>query len=294
MSTAEFLDRFGLRHAAGARAAVGVLMAVAAPFAAPPAGVAVCSLVAVVLAGWSLVYLHPDADSAADLGLVVDIAFMCGLCLAQSVLVDPSLLVRFLGWVSPISSLAVVALQWHVRPLPGAIATVLVRVAYVVGASASPEVTVAQAPVAGGVRTAVEAALSRLLWLLVRRGGRIADEHMADRFAAELAAELATLIDIAERRGVEVLYSERGPRAIPPPDVRQGLLDEVGAGLLCAEHSARVTLSGMERTVVLSVVSDAAEGRVAPGELTRADGSTSITVVGDGRTWVEARWAPRS
>lgn len=190
MSTAEFLDRFGLRYAAGARAVVGVLMAVAAPFAAPPAGTAVCALVAVALAGWSLLYLHLMRKAPRTWVWVVDVAFMCGLCLAQSVLVDPSLLVRFLGWVAPVSSLAVVALQWHVRPLPGAIATALVCVAFVVGASASPGVTVGQALVAGGVWTAVEAALSRLLWRLVRRGGRIADEHMAERFAAERESEL--------------------------------------------------------------------------------------------------------
>ncbi|MCW0213647.1 MAG: hypothetical protein OJJ54_09820 [Pseudonocardia sp.] len=115
-------------------------------------------------------------------------------------------------------------------------------------------------------------------------GGDVADP---------LAAELATLIDIAEQRGVEVTYSERGPRAIPPPDVCGALLDEAGAGLLGAERTARVTLSGVDRAVVLSVVSDAAADRVTPGERHLADGSRITTVVGDGRTWVEARWAPR-
>jgi hypothetical protein len=134
----------------------------------------------------------------------------------------------------------------------------------------------------------------------VQRAAALGAARLRRMFAEErdaadpLAAELATLIDIAERRGVEVHYSERGSRAIPPPDVCQGLLDEVGAGLLGAERTARVTLSGVERAVVLSVVSDAAEGRVVPGERTRADGSTVTTVVGGGRTWVEARWAPRS
>ncbi|WP_220187841.1 hypothetical protein, partial [Pseudonocardia pini] len=145
MSTGALLDRFGLRYAAGARAVVGVLMAVAAPFAAPPAGMAVCAAVAVALAGWSLGYLRLMRTRPATWVWVVDMAFMCGLCLAQSLLVDPVLLARSLGWVSPIASLAVVALQWHVRLLPGAIATVLVCTAFVVGAAAAPEITVAQA-----------------------------------------------------------------------------------------------------------------------------------------------------
>lgn len=191
MSTGAFLDRFGLRFAAGARAAGGVLMAVAAPFASPPAGAFVCALVAVGLGAWSLAYLWLMRTRPATWVWVVDMALMCGLCLAQAQLVDPVLLVRSLGWVSPVASLAVVALQWHVRPWPGALATVAVCTAFVVGAALSPEVTVLQALAVGGVWTAVEAVLSRFLWRLVRRGGLAADERMARRFAAERAALLA-------------------------------------------------------------------------------------------------------
>ncbi|GAA1841551.1 hypothetical protein GCM10009836_21170 [Pseudonocardia ailaonensis] len=191
MSTAAYLDRFGLRYAAGARAVVGILMAAAAPFAAPPAGMLLCGTVAVVLAGWSAAYLWLMRTRPATWVWVVDMAVMCALCLAQRWLVDPALLVRFLGWVSPIASLAVVALQWHTRPLPGAGAVVAVCVAFVVGAAAAPEITVLQALAAGGAWTAVEAGLSRLLWGLVRRGGRLADERMAQQLAAQRWAELA-------------------------------------------------------------------------------------------------------
>jgi hypothetical protein len=191
MSTGAFLDRFGLRFAAGARAAVGVLMAVAAPFASPPAGVLVCALVAVGLAVWSLAYLWLMRTRPATWVWVVDIAVMCALCLAQSQLVDPTLLLRSLGWVSPVASLAVVALQWHVRPWPGALATLAVCATFVVGAALSPEITVLQALAVGGVWTAVEAALSRFLWRLVRRGGETADERMARRFEVERAAVVA-------------------------------------------------------------------------------------------------------
>jgi signal transduction histidine kinase len=191
MSTGAFLDRFGLRFAAGARTVVGVLMALAAPFASPPAGVLVCSLVAVGLAVWSLAYLWLMRTRPATWVWVVDMAVMCGLCLAQPALVDPTLLVRSLGWVSPVASLAVVALQWHVRPLPGALAVVAVCTAFTVGAALSPEVTVLQGLAVGGLWTAVEAELSRLLWRLVRRGGATADERMARRFAAEREAVVA-------------------------------------------------------------------------------------------------------
>ncbi|SDG17957.1 sensor histidine kinase [Pseudonocardia oroxyli] len=191
MSTGAFLDRFGLRFAAGARATVGVLMAVTAPFAAPPAGALVCVPVAVALAAWSLAYLRLMRTRPAAWVWVVDVAVMCGLCLAQPLLVDPTLLVRSLGWVSPVASLAVVALQWHVRPWPAALATVAVCAAFTAGAALSPEISVVQALAVGGVWTGVEAALSRMLWLLVRRGGAAADERMARRFAAERTALLA-------------------------------------------------------------------------------------------------------
>jgi len=191
MSTGAFLDRLGLRFAAGARALVGALMALAAPFADPPAGMACVAPVAVVLAVWSVCYLRLMRTRPATWVWVVDMAFLCGLCLFQFVLVDPVLLERSLGWVSPVASFAVVALQWHVRVLPGAVATVLVCVSFVIGAAASPEVTVGQALAVGGIWTAVEAALSRLLWRLVRRGGAVADERMARRFEADRAAMLA-------------------------------------------------------------------------------------------------------
>ncbi|WP_051737642.1 sensor histidine kinase [Pseudonocardia halophobica] len=191
MSTATLIDRFALRYAAGARALVGMLMALAAPFADPPAGPVVCGAVAVALFGWSVAYLYLMRTRPRTWVWIVDIAVMCALCLAQPLLVDPALLLRMLGWVSPVASVAVVALQWHVRPLPGALAAAAVCLAFVVGAALAPEVTVGQALAVGGIWTAVEVALSRLVRRLVERGGEVADERMARRFAAEREAELA-------------------------------------------------------------------------------------------------------
>ncbi|WP_345383321.1 sensor histidine kinase [Pseudonocardia yuanmonensis] len=191
MPTASLLDRFALRFAAGARALVGMLMAVAAPFTDPPAGPVVTGAVAAALFGWSLAYLYLMRTRPRTGVWVADVGLMCALCLAQPLLVDPVLLLHMLGWVSPVASVAVVALQWHVRPLPGAVAAAAVCVAFVVGAALAPEVTVAQGLAVGGIWTAVEAALSRLVWRLVHRGGDLADERMARRFAADREAELA-------------------------------------------------------------------------------------------------------
>jgi len=105
-----------------------------------------------------------------------------------------------------------------------------------------------------------------------------------------LAAELALLIDIAERRGVVVRYSERGPRPVPPPDAAGALLASAEAALHAAHAAARVTLAGVGEAVVVGVVTDNA-ARVPVLDV--AEVGTS-TVEADGATWVEARWAPRS
>lgn len=190
MSTAALLDRFALRYAAGARALVGMLMALAAPFADPPAGPMVCGVVAAALCGWSIAHLVLLRVRPRAWVGVADVAVMCALCLAQPLLVDPALLLRMLGWVSPVASMAVVALQWYVRPLPGALGAAAVCLAFVVGASLAPEVAPGQALAVGGIWTAVEAALSRLVRWLVHCGGHVAEERMASRFAVEREAEL--------------------------------------------------------------------------------------------------------
>jgi signal transduction histidine kinase len=120
-----------------------------------------------------------------------DVVVVCALCLAQPLLVDPDLLVRYLGWVASVASFAVVALQWHLAPVPAAVSTVAVCVAFTVGAAAAPEVSIGQALAAGGVWFVVEAVLSRLLWRLVGHGGRVADRLMSEQFEQEREAVLA-------------------------------------------------------------------------------------------------------
>jgi hypothetical protein len=98
--------------------------------------------------------------------LTADLVLLCGLCLAQPLLVDPALLAASLGWVSPMASFTVVAVQFTLRPLPAAGAAVGVCLAFVTGAAASPGLTVGDGLIAGGAWMAVEALLARLLWRL--------------------------------------------------------------------------------------------------------------------------------
>jgi hypothetical protein len=108
-----------------------------------------------------------------------------------------------------------------------------------------------------------------------------------------LAAELAALVDVVERRGTDVQFSARGQRPVPPQAVCTQLVEEVGAALLAARRSARVTLGPVGTGVAVSVVADIpTEGR--SGRRPDATGAeiTVVTVVDEERTWVEARWNP--
>jgi hypothetical protein len=130
----------------------------------------------------------------------------------------------------------------------------------------------------------------------VQRSAASAAARLRRVFAEEgddrdpLAAELAELIDIAERRGVGVQYSERGQRTLPPRAAVQDLLAAAGAALHAARASARVTLAGVPGAVVVGVVTDG----VPEGFVASAPEVGVSAVEAGGTTWVEARWAPRS
>jgi signal transduction histidine kinase len=195
-TTAE-LRRFGRRYPAVGRAVVAALCAVAGPFAMPPAGVGVATAVAAGVVAWNVLYLAmllPDGHGRARLvtACTVDLVLVCALCLAEPLLVDPGLQLASLGWVSPIASFTVVAVQFQLRPLPAATAAVAVCLAFVVGTAASPGLTAWDGLLAGGGGwMLVEAVLARLLWNLLLRGGREADRLLQARFAAERAAATA-------------------------------------------------------------------------------------------------------
>jgi hypothetical protein len=109
-----------------------------------------------------------------------------------------------------------------------------------------------------------------------------------------LAVELAALVDLVERRGTDVQFSARGQRPVPPQPVCTQLVEQIGEALLAARHSARVTLTAVGPGVAVSVVSDARTARpgVSEPRTGGADEITTVTVVDEERTWVEARWTP--
>ena len=130
------LRRFGRRYPAVGRAAVGVLCAVASPFSLPPRGPGLAVAAASAVVVWNLVYLAallPDGRSCRLYRAVcaVDVVLVCGLCLAQPVLVDPGQQIASLGWASPIASFTVVAVQFQLGVPAAAAATAAVCAALI-------------------------------------------------------------------------------------------------------------------------------------------------------------------
>lgn len=199
------LRRFGRRYPAVGRAAVSVLCAAASPFARPPYGVGLAALVALAVVAWNVLYLRvllTDGLSRRRYQVMyaVDVALVCGLCLAIPVLVDPGQQLASLGWVSPIASFTVVAIQFQLRPAAATAATLAVCTTFVAGSAATPGLTAWDGLLAGGGGwMLVEAVLARLLWVLLHRAGREADRLMRAQFAAERAAATAAARRTAQR-----------------------------------------------------------------------------------------------
>jgi hypothetical protein len=190
-NTAEFLLRSAQSYASFGRGVIGVLVAVIAPFAGPPVGVAVCTAVAVAFAAWSVVFAWQMRRDPRPWLWWTDVVVLVGLSLAQPLLVDPQLTGSLSGWVTPIVSFALAALQWYTSVRDGLVAIGVVGLALVIGGVLSPGVGLATALLAIGAWTVVEGLLSRLLWGLVERGGRIADDVMDRGFAQEREAATA-------------------------------------------------------------------------------------------------------
>jgi len=190
-TTAEFLHRSAQSYAGAGRAVVGVLGALIAPFAGPPIGVVPCVAVSLCFAAWSLWYGWRTRTAPNPVLCGLDVAVLCALSLAQPLLVPPELTLRLAGWITPVVSFGVVAMQWHFPVRLGLVCAAAVGAALVAGAALTPGIGLGAALLAGGLWTVVEALLSRLLWRLVQRGGRIADETMERGFAQEREATTA-------------------------------------------------------------------------------------------------------
>jgi signal transduction histidine kinase len=156
--------------------------------------------VVAVFCGWTVWYAYV-VDRGAPRWLVpADVALVSCVGLAQVWTSAPDPSFEGTTWVLASVSVVVVTYQWHVGPLVGAVATVVVVAAYLSGAAlAAPDSWVDAAPL--GLWMVAEAALSRGVFLLVRGSGRRADQMVAREEQARRDAAVA-----AARRADEQEY----------------------------------------------------------------------------------------
>lgn len=103
----------------------------------------------------------------------------------------------------------------------------------------------------------------------------------------QLSHELRACVELAERNGITVQFTERGERPQVPKAVRRALTDPAVAALATAASTARVTVLGADDEVTVSVVAD------APLELVPTTKDPAIrmsTVDNGGKLWVKTTW----
>ncbi|GLW89591.1 hypothetical protein [Actinokineospora globicatena] len=108
-----------------------------------------------------------------------------------------------------------------------------------------------------------------------------------DEVSDPLTHELATCVDVAERRGVLVELETSGTWATPPLAVRRALTDAPLAALATAVTWARVTVVGTAGSLSVDVVADC-----GPVDLPAADPAVVDveTITEGGLLWVRAHW----
>ncbi len=121
---------------------------------------------------------------------------------------------------------------------------------------------------------AVEAARMRRLFA---EGSTVSDP---------LLHELRACIETAERLGVPVSFAERGTRPTLPAQIRRRLTEPTIAALATARGKARVTVTGTDETVTVSVLA-----ACEPFTSTSDTDHVSISAMQSGdRWWIQATW----
>jgi Histidine kinase-, DNA gyrase B-, and HSP90-like ATPase len=200
------LRAFANRYVGTTRAIVATLAALFAVPAAPPSGILVTAILAAVFLAWQYVYLtrmsteHPQAWM-----IVTDLAFVALIGVSQQWTVPDDYLEDGLGFASVIVSMTVIAIQWYLRPRVLVPASLFLAAAYGLGAAlALPDTPGAAVPAAAWML--IEGALSRGLYLLVRRGARHADDISATTEASRRQAEVARALRDDEAEHVAILH----------------------------------------------------------------------------------------
>jgi hypothetical protein len=134
-----------------------------------------------------------------------DVVVVSAVCLAQVWTVASNPHFDGTTWVLASTSIVVVAYQWHAGKVVGALAAVVVVAAYLSGtALAAPDRWADAVPL--GLWTLAEAALSRGVFVLVRRSGRRADQMVAREALTRRDVAVAAARRIDEQEYLAALH----------------------------------------------------------------------------------------
>ncbi|MCP2170147.1 ATP-binding protein [Goodfellowiella coeruleoviolacea] len=103
----------------------------------------------------------------------------------------------------------------------------------------------------------------------------------------QLLHELRACIELAERNGISVSFAECGVRPEIPRVARRTLTEPAVAALATARGRVRLTVSGSDGSVTVSVVADCPPHLVPEPN---TDGVRTSTLVDGDRVWVQATW----
>ncbi|GAB3254344.1 hypothetical protein GCM10027456_30330 [Kineosporia babensis] len=239
------------------------------------------ALVTVVLMIWTVIFSWrilqmKDGGRLGPGWLAADLSIVCAVLATQYWTIPPDSVPDGSGWMNALVAMTIVTYQWHTSPKVGALATVLLVAAYVVGIEGATGGEGGTWP-APAIWLPTDGVLSRGLYVLLRRGGRRADAYLAagdrERAAAEVSRarradereHLATLHDTAAatllmigqgavprgsewlqqqaRRDLEMLTPDA--RAAPPAqtlDLATMLAETTAAGGVAVSYSPLQTL----------------------------------------------------
>ncbi len=161
------------------------------------------------LIAWNVIYgrrmLRSGGGPRDGRWFAADLTIACAVLLSQHWTIPLTGEADGTGWMNAFVAMSVVTYQWHTRPLVGALATIALVSAYIVGVETSIDGEDGLWP-AAAIWLFVDGLLSRGLFVLVRRGGRRADEYLAAGEKVRSAAEVSHARRADEREHLAALH----------------------------------------------------------------------------------------
>src|SRR5689334_379908 len=169
------LYRLGRQYAAGIRAVSMPITAMIGLLAAPVNAIWITAGVVATVMGWSVVYVRALLRGPARWYTIVDAGVLVLFCISTRWIVPTDWLVGGESWVMTFVSFACVAHQCHSGLMLGLSTSLGVMTALVVGSVGATPAALAANIAISSSWAMVAVLLARLLWILLRRGGRLAD-----------------------------------------------------------------------------------------------------------------------